>query len=192
MWLSKEGDLLVSHPSQSNMKNRYLYSGKFLRLWACRGFCSNYIVFHMAVLLVVFWENIVALLSWKTHTPWASSECLTSSSWDSYTPLSSQYSCLEGNQNTFDAIQSRLPLSGMHQEVFPTIMFLQNKFHWEAFDHPECMGCNLKACRAVYFIRSSDFQYQNEKNEKLKITCTSNFTWLHCFPFWYWKKVRSR
>ena len=149
MWLSKEGDLLVPHPSQSNMKNNYLYSGKFLRLWACRGFCSNYIVFHMAVLLVVFWENIVALLSWKTHTPWASSECLTSSSWDSYTPLSSQYSCLEGNQNSFDAIQSRLPLSGMHQEVFPTIMFLQNKFHWEAFDHPECMGCscNIKAYR---------------------------------------------
>jgi len=43
---------------------------------------------------------------------------------------------LEGNQNTFDAIQSRLPLSGMHQEVFSTIMFLQNKFHWEAFALP--------------------------------------------------------
>ena len=44
---------------------------------------------------------------------------------DSYTPLASQYSCLEGNQNTLDAIQSRLPLSGVHQEVFSIIMFLQ-------------------------------------------------------------------
>ena len=72
---------------------------------------------------------------------------------DSYTPLASQYSCLEGNQNTLDAIQSRLPLSGVHQEVFSIIMFLQNKFHWEAFHHPECMGCscNLKAWR-VFFL----------------------------------------
>ena len=37
----------------------------------------------------------------------------------------------------------------MHQEVYFTIMFLQNKFHWEAFDHPECMrcSCNIKAYR---------------------------------------------
>ena len=143
----------MSHPSQSYMKNIYLCSSKFHRIVSLSRLLLKLYCLSLGCPSGSLLREHGSPILWKTHILWASSFYLKSSSWDSYTPLASQYSGLEGNQNTFDAIQSRLPLSRMHQEVFSIIMFLQNKFHWEAFHHPECMGCscNLKAWR-VFFL----------------------------------------